>query len=367
MEHEVIIIGVTHHNTLSMVRSIGQCCGGVHLILYNSKRNSYVSKSKYILSVVYAKDATECINILLQRKQNRQGTFVISCTDQIAQQIDSHQNALVRNYYFFHSKHPGNLTCYMNKQKQLEMASYVGIKTPYSIVLNKSSLDSYKGKFPCIIKPVESYKGGKQVFICNNHKELVQKIPDLDNIEWQVQEFIAKEKELVVAGVAVNGDIIMPGVIEKYRELKGGTSYSIIYPTVEEIDEVLIHAKEMIKLIGYEGLFGFEFIFDGSDYYFLELNLRNDATTYTYKIAGVDLPGIYLKGVCNEDYSSLIKPIRKIESMVEFVDFHYVKSRQINLFAWLKDYYNCKCKYFFDRHDIKPFLFALYYTITKKI
>jgi len=45
----IVIIGITHHNTLSVVRSFGRVGTLVDVILYDGFADSFVFKSRYVL------------------------------------------------------------------------------------------------------------------------------------------------------------------------------------------------------------------------------------------------------------------------------------------------------------------------------
>ena len=365
MKREIIVIGVTHHNTLSMVRCIGQEYGEVELLLYASGKKSYISKSKNVIKAIFVESVIECFDYLMKRPQGEQKAILISCTDQIAQLLDQHQAELIPRYEFFQCKQGGNLTRYMNKQMQVNLASSVGLNTPVSYEYKHGSTLKYVGNFPCVVKPVESYIGGKKIVICKDESEIRQTV-DNEKIDWQIQELVNKETEIVLTGVSVNSEIIIPGYVQKHREIKGGTTYSTIRPFDKSMDKLVECSKKMIRAINYEGLFGFEFIFDGNNYWFLELNLRNDATCYTYKVAGVNLPLIYLKGKEGDSLLPFICEINQVDSMVEPNDFSFVISRKVSLSKWIKQLSHSKCKYLYDREDLKPLLYYIAYTIQRK-
>ena len=111
----------------------------------------------------------------------------------------------------------------------------------------------------------------------------------------------------------------------------------------------------MIKEIGYQGLWGIECIKQGDDYFFLELNMRNDATTYSMKTAGVNLPYLYFKLVDSPEVELEIKSVRLINSIVEFNDFNFVLKGKVGLIKWYREYKGAECKYFHSVEDPKPY------------
>ena len=113
----------------------------------------------------------------------------------------------------------------------------------------------------------------------------------------------------------------------------------------------------MIKSMSYRGFFGVECIFDGDDYVFIEVNLRNDATFYTMYKAGFDIPQIYCESLLSKDASSIVQsPIHSIFAMSEISDFAFVFRKQISLCAWWKELKKSSCTYVWDSRDIRPAL-----------
>ena len=114
--------------------------------------------------------------------------------------------------------------------------------------------------------------------------------------------------------------------------------------------------KELIAKIGYEGLFGIEFIRCEDKYWFVEVNLRCDATCYAVAVAGVNLPDAYVLAKQGENIQQAVtSSVQTIDAMVEFRDFEFVLKREIGLLDWLRQRRQCKCLYFYSQADPKPY------------
>ncbi len=339
----VVVLGGTHHNTLSIIRCLGERGIVVDLILCEtSGNNSYVLKSKFIHDYTIASDAVEAVNILQKRYA---GMPYIVCSDDVA--------ALLNHDY----EH------YMNKQRQVELAKEVGFNVPISFDHKVGQLLPPLKYYPCLVKPLSSCLGGKRIDICNNEQQLRVVISQYDlNAVIQIQEYLNKDYEIVVDGVAVNGQIIIPGFVKKHRDVKGGTSFCTVYSSNNLPNDLLRKINNMVNAINYEGLFGVEFIVSKGRYFFIEINLRNDATTYAISVAGVNLPYIYVQAKVHEDYSNEIKrQVRTINAIVERRDLTFVFNRQISLMKWIKDFKRSECRYFYNPCDIKPFISIFVY------
>ena len=341
----IVVVGGTHHNTLSIIRCLGESNIIPDLILCDANgKKSYVLRSKYVGRFHIVNCAEDAVEVLYREYQD---AVNIVCSDDVAALLNS------TNAY------------YMNKQRQVELAREVGFLTPMSIDVKVSNYHSGFEMFPCLVKPLSSYLGGKRINVCEDEYQLaaVLKQYQPDDVV-QIQQFINKEYEIVVDGLAIDNDVIIPGYIKKHRDVKGGTSFSTVYPK-DDLPDVLIQSvKSLVLKIGYEGLFGVEFIFCEGRYYFIEINLRNDATTYAIKKAGVNLPLIYVMYKQGTDYSNeRKKQIKVINAIVEKRDLTFVFSGELSLKHWLKDFRQSECRYFYSSYDKGPFIAMIQYYV----
>ena len=351
--NKINIIGTNHHNTLSMVRCFGEEGRKVNLFIYGDN-HSFIASSKYVDNVSYYATASDAVAAIPLDSSNK--PLVIACSDEVASLMDLQYDVLRQGCHFFNAGETGRVTAFMDKQKQLHLAKECGFQAPSSIDVLPKDVVCTEVNFPCFIKPKASIYGGKNIAICQNEEELktaLKKYNPQYNI--LVQDFIQKDYEIVVLGASFGEKILVPGFIQKHREERGGTTYSTVRSIIE-LDQRLVEAcRQLIKKIGYQGLWGIECIKQGDKYYFLELNMRNDATTYAMKVAGVNLPFLYMQLLEKINSSIVLNPVRTINSMVEFNDFNFVLKGKVGLFRWISEYKRCKCKYYFSDEDPKPF------------
>lgn len=353
---KTIIIGTNHHNTLSMVRSFGEEGEKVILYIYGAEK-SYIASSIYVESVSFFKSASDSIDAVSSfYKQTGEKPVIIACSDEISSLMDKRYDELISKCYFFNAGEVGRITSFMDKQKQLELAKECGFSAPASIDALPEEVNIEAVNYPCFVKPKTSIYGGKNLAICQSAAELKSALAKY-NLDYNVlvQDYIRKEYEIVVLGLSVGGKIIVPGFIQKHREERGGTTYATVRPAAELSQKVVDACRKMIKEIRYQGLWGIECIKQGDEYFFLELNMRNDATTYAMKVAGVNLPYIYQQMVGGIDNKPIVDTVRTINSMVEFNDFNFVLKRDVGLFKWIKEYKEAESKYFHSRTDTRPY------------
>lgn len=346
---KIIVIGTTHHNTLGVIRALGESDKHLRctLVLYG-ETESYLTQSKYVSRTLFVAKAEDIAKTLLENvSEDKQ--VVIAVTDEAVHQIDLNVDSLKPHFHFFGTLRPGVLTTFMDKGAQDVLAEQVGLDVPRNFTNEKI-------EFPCLLKPLASISGGKRVLICDNIDEYNQQKSHYSNIQFQIQQFIEKEQEIVLVGISLGKMVYMPAYVEKHREICGGTTYSTVHDLKELDNSVVEKSQMLIKEIGYEGLFGIEFILNKGKYYFIEVNLRTDATCYAVAVAGVNLPLAYVNAKYGEDISSILNsPIHSIDSIVEFRDFEFVIKRKISLLKWIKQRNNCECRYFYTPQDIKPY------------
>ena len=114
----------------------------------------------------------------------------------------------------------------------------------------------------------------------------------------------------------------------------------------------------MINEMKYEGLFGIELIVSKGDYYFIEINLRNDATTYALTVAGVNLPAIYVNSFESDSIEMEKAKVKEIKAIVDYNDLKHRKNNGISYWKWLSQYIHADCKYYWNMKDPLPFFIA---------
>lgn len=353
--NKIIIIGTNHHNTLSMVRCFGEEGRKVSLYIYGDD-NSYIALSKYVEEVYYLKTAEDAVDQLVMKVDSTINPLIIACSDEASSMIDKFYDQLNKNYHFFNAGCAGRITRFMNKQLQMKVAANCGFDVPNTLesLPNDIQIDSIN--YPCIIKPATSIYGGKNISVCYTKESLdlaLKSYPAQFNV--LVQDFIVREYEIVILGASYNQDFVIPGYIHKHRDDKGGTTYCTVKPISSLPHELVESCKQLIATIGYNGLWGIECIKSDKGYYFIELNLRNDATTYAMKVAGVNLPLIYLKFEESSFDNTPHLYVQSIKSIVEFNDFNFVLKGKVGLLEWLRQYRSSRCKYFYSKKDPMPY------------
>lgn len=352
---KVIIIGVSHHNTYGMLKCFGEYGVMPILILYGCDK-SYILHSKYISESFVVKDECAAINLLSDKADKWKGCLIVSCTDAIASAIDMKYDELKNHYYVFNCGKAGRLTYFMNKLIQTDCAKKIGFDVPESVEGTIIEVGECNVPYPRIIKPVESIHGGKKISICHNEDDFKQSISLFGHKDKViVQQFVEKDYEIVIVGASLHGEVCIPGYVHKHRDEKGGTTFSTIKSSDKLPQRMLTTCMKLVKEMNYQGLFGIELIKHEEKYFFIEINLRNDATTYGLAKAGANLPLALYDSIAkgSQLYSGNIE--KEIQSMVEFPDFIHVLRRTVSLITWYKQLKNAGCRYFYSKEDKRPY------------
>lgn len=340
-----------------MVRCFGETGHKVTLIVYG-QTESYVARSVYVEESYITLTAFEALQELESIcNKDEIKPVVITCPDEISSMMDIRYDDLKHKCIFFNAQEAGRITHFMDKQVQLELAEKCGFKVPKSQETFPNSVEKTIITYPCFIKPKESIYGGKNLAKCDNKWQLDKALLKYSNKhKILIQDYIKKGYEIVILGLSVNGKLFLPGFVKKHREFRGGTTYSTVYP-ISELEYSLVDCcRKLLININYEGLWGIECIKNSTGYWFLELNLRNDATSYALSVAGVNLPYAYYKSMSGYDISEIVEtPVRKVNAMVEFEDFNYVIKCKLSPCAWIKQLKQSECRYVYSEKDPEPY------------
>lgn len=81
--NDIIAIGGTHHNTLSVFRALGNVLGKhcVKAIIVSNDINPYVRYSKYISSFEGLSNVDDLPGLLLSKYTAKEKPIIIACTD----------------------------------------------------------------------------------------------------------------------------------------------------------------------------------------------------------------------------------------------------------------------------------------------
>ena len=128
----VIVFGGNHHNTLGVIRSLGQKGISTILILVDDDdRQSYVSKSKYIAEVHKYPSYESGVKYLADLAPSlKEKLVVICCSDGAASAVDMHYDVLASSFYIPNCAKRGEISRLMSKEVLADEAKNAGLAVP---------------------------------------------------------------------------------------------------------------------------------------------------------------------------------------------------------------------------------------------
>ncbi len=370
-DHMHIVLCREHYNPLGIIRSLGEAGLRPVAIIIKGKIE-FVGSSKYISKTIYVQDIQETVEVL-QKEFGKMDLkpFVYITDDYFLEYIDEHYDDFKESYIVSNAGSNGRIAYYMNKDHINQLARDCGINVPMSAVVPKGKIPTNL-KYPVITKAISSTSGAwkKDSFICNSESELIDAYSKIKGETILIQEFIDRKGEFNIDGISVNhGKSVFLSMVTDYIYLVPGR-YSTYMDVKNTFDKKLSdQIKQIIERIGFEGIFDGEFMVGKDDkVYFLEINFRPNAFNYASTCAGMNDPYLWAKGmlegkVQDNCYKKIPNGFR---AMVENSDFKdRVLSKRVSALKWIIDFIKCDCHFYFNIHDIRPFLKAFVFKTRK--
>lgn len=369
---EVVAVGSDHYNTLWLVRALGMAGFEPTAIIVGGIRGrSFVGKSKYCKHC-YCISSLNDLLLSLDNLRFPHRTVLIATSDRVAELVDQNYAQLSAKYILCNcNQKEGGLCFWMDKEKQMSYAKEAGLPVPYSKTFDLSNeVDFHDVKYPALLKPEVSAEASKAAFrICKDEKDLQDAIEDIKNVCSRVivQEYVQHENEYLMYGVAVGNEIIIPGGFFKTitcsdTQNLGMHVFGYISachpPQFDGIEAV----KRFVKSINYQGLFSVEVMITKEHYYFLEINMRNDGTSYLTTQAGVNIPAIWTAYCYGYDWQKYPTSFKR-ERTYGLNEMNYIKYgiKKTGIVGTIRNVIRAKAFSLFKSNDIKPLIYKIIY------
>ena len=367
-EINTVIIGSLHHNTLGVIRSLGEAGipqNNISIMLVgedHSPRN-LISTSKYVNPerIIYVNSYDEIIPCLQNNNEfyEKRQRVVICCSDGASGAVIAGKELLKDKF-----KTPEtylDVADLMVKSYQGIIAKESGLTVPYSKEFITNSPIEWN-IFPCILKPYKCATGaGKSdIHVLYSREDLDVIIKQIKSERIQIQQYVEKDIEFQLIGCSLDAGkkLIIPGFTKIIRQPKTTNTGYLLYSPIKELSYDSDSVKRFVQRIGYSGLFSIEFVRgkDGIDY-FLEINLRNDGNAYCVNSAGVNLPYIWSY---YQVFRELPPKPTSISKAVYFIpDFNDLRLaiHEIGLLRWIKQFREAQSHSIYNKKDMRPFWF----------
>ena len=359
---KVIVIGGNHHNTLAVLRSLGERGIKSSLIVHTGDKHPFTTYCKYVERSIILRSYDGIENAMYDLKNNNDKPVVIACSDRVSSYLDQNWDDLSKDFILPGGGKTGIITSLMDKEAMGHLASECGLTIPKSWIAEPSCYNSDLYEYPCVVKPLISIEGSKSdIYVCNSKKELERCMSEIRCSKVQIQYYIDKDFEFQLIGCSLNkGEIvIIPGASVILRQPQNTNTGFLKYIPLCDFQYEEESCRSFLKSTNYSGLFSIEFLRGKDDKdYFMEINFRNDGNSICVTASGMNLPLIwylYNSGLSYEDELCYDK-MKRVLVMPEFDDFHFVRTREIGFAAWIKDVRRTDRFMEFSKKDPMPFL-----------
>lgn len=365
VNNKIIVFGGSHHNSLGVVRSLGEKGIYPYVILVTDQKKSFVFKSKYVQEGWRFSTYEKAIQFILDNfSDNEQKPIIIATSDAASSIIDLNYNQLKENFIVPNGGEEGKLTFLMDKKNMGAIAENVGFDMAKTwVISDRESLSDIE--YPCITKPISSIFGSKsEIKVCYDKDELADFLSHIDNIDRiQIQRYVDRDFEYQLIGCSLGGGckVIIPGFTKIIRSVSTTNTGFLKYIPIKKLMYEHEKCVYFLQACNYSGLFSLEFIRgkDGKDY-FLEINFRNDGNAYAVTAGGVNLPYIWIRASIGLDFDvELNNQINQVIIMPELVDILQVFNKKVSVKNWVKDVRRTNAFLYYDKKDMKPFYHEL--------
>lgn len=328
----VVVLSRNYSTGLSVVRSLGKAGYVVDLVTSakSEGRSAMLTSSKYVrnsVEVVSSKvkegEDTDLLDALLAYKGQCEEKPVLLPTDDYTASVMEQYKLQLADIFAMPGIVEGehDLTYFMNKSIQCEIAERAGFLAPkcWTVSLREDEIPIPEDMvYPCYCKPIESFSGYKtEMARCNNREELEAHLSYLKgrhaNRDFLVQEFLEIDHEIDIEGVAVDQDVILPGVVWKdiIAKFECGVPLAGKFLSFEQFEGLIERVKALIQEYHYFGMFDLGLNIVGDQFYFNEINLRSGGTNYVYFKSGVNLSDIFVKLALGQNVTEEEKEIKQ--------------------------------------------------------
>lgn len=360
-KHKFVIIGADNLNTLGVLRSLSEAGISPYIILSTDIGSNFVRNSKWAKNIIFSPSIKENYEILVSKFGGQENKpFVFTTDDANEQMLDENYDELKDCFFFYNAGKQGQVSKYMSKDAQCDLAQEIGLKTaPYEVV-NLGELPQ-KIDYPIITKTLNPNMPGwkKDVFICYNENELKEAYTTMISPKLLLQEYIEKKNEMPIHGFSCNNgqSVFLAYYSLYYRMEKDNFGFYNYYKPMRD-SKLYELIKKMIGTIGYSGCFEVEFLVDNKDELdFLEINLRSSMRMYACTYGGINLPFLWAKSMLenNIDFDSIQPKKEFFSAMYEPADYaQYVATKKLGYMRWLNDLRKADLKFLYNKNDKRP-------------
>lgn len=375
----VVLMGTPHYHGLNLVRCFGEQGIRPYGILVGEGDRQSTKASRYWERTFNASSEDEAIDILINRfgRSNRP-VVVIPWSDSMVMALDQNLYRLGEPFKVPSiSGITGEISKWMNKEKQQELAEKLGLRMSkgitISVPLTEGDLERIKEtlRFPCIMKPVASTDGKKaDIYKAADLGSLIKYADTLRDRSYHrilVQEFLDIDIEYDLMGYCSSGQYsyIALKKLRNWPNETGSTSYGVISDEMQN-DKAFKEIVEKLDRFGYDGCFNIEVFYVYGSYYFNEINWRGSANVYAALRSGNNYPYSWYCCKMGKENNAGFSLRHPLFFMNEIRDAKHLKTRDVKIATWVRQMIFCNGYAYWNIRDIKPFGAKLLSSVVKK-
>ena len=325
MKRKVVIIGYGFSVRLCLARILGELGYEVSLIILERVKSKPIDcYSKYVKNYYYIQgdDEDVLMKVLLERcRDDRQKVILIPINDFSASVLDKNLNQLEQHFVFQNIRHQqGAVVQWMNKEKQKHLARQIGMDVANSVnieIANGSYSVPADISYPCFTKTREFIVGYKfTLHRCDTERELRAVLDDLagrfDNLTLMIEDYKDIDKEYSVVGYSDGKNVVIPAVIEILTMAKGSNRGIALRGKIMPctgFENLILSFQQIVREVGFAGMFDIDFYLCEGKMYFGELNLRIGGSGFAIIYQGVNLPEMHVRSLLGESIEGMKKEI----------------------------------------------------------
>jgi predicted ATP-grasp superfamily ATP-dependent carboligase len=342
MNPKVVVIGHGYTSRLSIIRSVGMAGYDVDVVViyYGNKvpcEKPVDCYSKYVSKVLYSPSGNEeaLVQLLLNTyKDCSPKPILVPESDYAVQTIDNQLSRLGYQFLVPNIDHKeGAVAAWLDKQKQKAQARSVGLTVAdcTRITIKDGNYTIPEGvKYPCFPKPAD---GGKRGLGRCDTKEALDKtlryMATIRDMDVLVEDFLSIDKEYALLGFSDGNEVVIPAILYNEQMAHGGhfgvAKRGQVLPIIG-YESLVEKFKQLIRSIGFVGLFDIDFLECQGQFYFDEINFRFGGSGYAVTKAGANLPAMmadFFVGNRKTDAWHLTAPVSFVNERTCLDDWFY--------------------------------------------
>lgn len=367
----IVFTNREHYNDLGIVRSLGEI--GIRPVLVAVIGPvKFVGYSRYVKETHYVSDVEEGYRLIVEKYSKvNDKSFILSGNDVVTACLDRHYDEIKDYFYFYNAGASGRINYYMNKDRMFDVVAKHGLQVARTWKINVGDIPD-DIEYPIMTKAVNTIGSEWKsiVFVCNNDEELLAAYSKIKSPTVLLQQYIKKNDEVAFQGISIDhGNQV--AILTTMRQLYNlPYTYSPIWIVKNNKNEEMTRRiSDIIREIGLEGIFEFEFLEDmEGNLWFLEINMRSAADGYATTVAGMSQVTLWCDSMINgcfprEYYKEIPDGFMAIAECFDY-DAR-VKKGVISHGEWFRQYLKMPCKLYKGRYDYLPFFLFMWYKFTK--